>query len=166
MRRAVLFLAALGLTLSTTVAADAIPVLPPLRTSPNVQLLANIPGSYAGLVFQGDYAYATGWPTGLTVFDISEPELPVPVGALPLPHFENEDVDLCGDTLLITHDQAEGVGAALPGTCPSRWTLLEFASGGSAGSAPLAVEATFRTVTTAASPASAVSVFICTPSKS
>ena len=114
MRRAVLLVAALALAGSVTATAEAIPVLPPLRTSPNVELVTNIPGSYAGLVFQGDYAYATGWPTGLTVFDISVPEQPVPVGALPLPHFENEDVDLCGDTLLITHDRAEeDLGAML-----------------------------------------------------
>jgi hypothetical protein len=29
------------------------------------------------------------------------------VGALPLPHFENEDVDLCGDTLIVVNDRAE-----------------------------------------------------------
>ena len=34
----------------------------------------------------------------------------MPVGALPLPHFENEDVDLGGDILLISNDPSEGVG--------------------------------------------------------
>ena len=116
MRRRVLVLSAAVLTVSASVAptADAVPVLPPLATSPNVELVANLPGSYAGLVFQGDYAYATGWASGLTVFDISTPEQPVPVGALPLPHFENEDVDLCGTTLIITNDRAEeDLGAVL-----------------------------------------------------
>ena len=47
---------------------------------------------------------------GLTVYDVTKPELPVPVGALPLPHFENEDVDLGGDILLISNDPSEGVG--------------------------------------------------------
>jgi hypothetical protein len=77
------------------------------RTSPNVTVLGNIPGSYAGIVFSGHYAFATGWATGLSVFDIANPAAPMPVGALPLPHFENEDVDLCGTTLLIANDRAE-----------------------------------------------------------
>jgi hypothetical protein len=102
-----LLFAAIVLSTSVTTAADALPVAPPLRASSNVQLLGNIPGSYAGLVFQGDHAFATGWGTGLTVFDISVPASPVPVGALPLPHFENEDVDLCGDTLLIANERVE-----------------------------------------------------------
>jgi hypothetical protein len=85
--------------------AHAAPGLPPLRTSPNVQLVTNIPGSYAGIVFKDHYAFATGWATGLTVFDISTPESPLPVGALALPHFENEDVDLCGNTLLVSNDR-------------------------------------------------------------
>ena len=84
------------------------------RTSPNVTVLGNIPGSYAGMVFSGHFAYATGWATGLSVFDISDPVAPVQVGALALPHFENEDVDLCGTTLLIANDRAvEDVGGVL-----------------------------------------------------
>ena len=113
-RRWICSLALVLVAAATTSAARALPVLPPLSTSPNVHLVTNIPGSYAGLVFAGDHAFATGWATGLTVFDISVPEAPTPVGALPLPHFENEDVDLCGTTLLITHDRAEeDLGAAL-----------------------------------------------------
>ena len=88
--------------------------MPPLRTSPNVALVGNVPGSFAGLVFHGKHAYATGFATGLTVFDISAPASPKPVGALPLPHFENEDVDVCGTTLLIANDRAdEDLGGAL-----------------------------------------------------
>jgi hypothetical protein len=89
-------------------AAKALPTTP-LRTSENVQLVANIPGSYAGMVFDasGTHAYATGWATGLTIFDLSDPANPTPTGVLPLPHFENEDVDLCGDTLLISNDREE-----------------------------------------------------------
>jgi hypothetical protein len=34
--------------------------------------------------------------------------------ALPLPHFENEDIDLCGDTLLVVNDRAEfDIGSVL-----------------------------------------------------
>lgn len=89
-------------------------LVPPLRQSDNVELLANVPGSAAGMVFKGDHAFVTGWATGLTVLDISEPASPAPVAVLPIAHFENEDVDLCGDTLLITHDRAdEDLGAIL-----------------------------------------------------
>jgi hypothetical protein len=91
-----------------------LPSAPPLRQSDNVELLGNIPGSAAGMVFKDDHAFVTGFATGLTVYDISTPESPTPVGALPLPHFENEDVDLCGDTLLIANDRAdEDLGAVL-----------------------------------------------------
>ena len=114
MRRGLLLATLVVAATAVTVDATAIPVIPPLRASSNVQLLMNIPGSYAGIVFKGDHAFATGWPTGLTVFDISTPEQPVPVGALPLPHFENEDVDLCGDTLLVANDRAtDDYGGAL-----------------------------------------------------
>jgi hypothetical protein len=70
-----------------------------------MELVTNVPGSWDGLVFSGTHAYATGWALGLTVFDISVPESPTPVGTLPLPHFENEDVEVCGDTLLIANDR-------------------------------------------------------------
>ena len=56
--------------------------------------------------FKGNYAYVSGWG-GITVLDISQADTPRVVGALPLPHFENEDVDLCGDILLVVNDRAE-----------------------------------------------------------
>jgi hypothetical protein len=46
----------------------------------------------------------------VTVYDVSDPALPKPWAALPLPHFENEDVDLGGDVLLVSNDPSEGVG--------------------------------------------------------
>ena len=113
MRRVLVSLAVLVGGLVVVPDATGTPA-PPLGTSPNVSLVGNVPGSYAGLVFQGDHAYATGWGTGVTVFDISDPESPTPAGELPLPHFENEDVDLCGDTLLLTHDRGtRDLGAVL-----------------------------------------------------
>jgi hypothetical protein len=114
MRRAVLALALVAATVIAVPSARAVPLVPPLRTSPNVELVTNVPGSYAGIVFKDHYAFATGWATGLTVFDISVPEAPTPVGVLPLPHFENEDVDLCGNTLLISNDrEKDDYGAVL-----------------------------------------------------
>jgi len=77
---------------------------PPLATSSNVQLLEHIPGSAAGINFKDHYAYVSGW-AGITVLDIANAASPRLVGALPLPHFENEDVDLCGDTLLVVNDR-------------------------------------------------------------
>ena len=86
---------------------------PPLAVSPNVELLGNIPGSAAGMDFTGHYAYVTGWD-GLTVLDIAAPASPTVAGFLPLPHFENEDVDLCGDTLIIVNDrEARDIGAVM-----------------------------------------------------
>jgi hypothetical protein len=86
---------------------------PPLASSSNVQLLDHIPGSAAGMNFKGHYAYVTGW-AGVTVLDISNPASPTLAGALPLPHFENEDVDLCGNTLLVVNDrEAEDIGSVM-----------------------------------------------------
>jgi hypothetical protein len=86
---------------------------PPLATSSNVHLLAHIPGSAAGMNFKGHYAYVTGW-AGVTVLDIADAASPQVAGVLPLPHFENEDVDLCGDTLLVVNDrEAKDLGSIM-----------------------------------------------------
>src|SRR6185295_14295742 len=54
-----------------------------------------------------------GW-TGIVVLDIAQADSPQPVGALPLPHFENEDVDLCGNLLLVANDrEAKDLGSVL-----------------------------------------------------
>ncbi|MEY2403041.1 MAG: hypothetical protein QOD38_592 [Acidimicrobiaceae bacterium] len=114
MRRALIASCVLVASVIFVGPAQGTPGVPPLRTSPNVQLVGNVPGSYAGINFKGHYAYATSWTAGLTVFDISKPASPTPVGALALPHFENEDVDLCGDTLLISNDrEAKDLGGIL-----------------------------------------------------
>ena len=94
-------------------AGQSLPADPPLSASSNVQLLGNIPGTAAGMDFKGDYAYVSGWG-GITVLDISQPAEPRVAGALPLPHFENEDVDLCGNTLIVVNDRAEqDIGAVM-----------------------------------------------------
>ena len=78
--------------------------------SGNVTPLATLPvGHPIGARFRDHYMYVTG-TDGLQIYDVSEPELPILTGELPLPHFENEDVDLGGDTLLISNDPSEGVG--------------------------------------------------------
>jgi hypothetical protein len=92
---------------------DMLPADPPLATSSNVHLLGHIPGTAAGMNFRGHYAYVTGW-TGVTVLDIATPSQPRVVGEMPLPHFENEDVDLCGDTLLVVNDrEAKDLGSVM-----------------------------------------------------
>jgi hypothetical protein len=77
---------------------------PPLAASSNVHHLANIPGSAGGMNFKDHYAFVSGWG-GITVLDIAKADSPKLVGALPLPHLENEDVDLCGNTLLVVNDR-------------------------------------------------------------
>ena len=127
MRRVLVSLAVLVGGLVVVPDATGTPA-PPLGTSPNVSLLGNVPGSYAGLVFQGDHAYASGWGQGVVVLDVSDPESPSPVGALPLPHFENEDIEVCGDTLLVANDRGTrdlgGVLHVVDVADPSAPTLL------------------------------------------
>ena len=78
--------------------------------SPNVEVVGNLPNPGAtGARFRGDYMYVSTF-SGLTIYDISEPAAPTEVGRLPLPHFENEDVDLGRDILLISNDAAESTG--------------------------------------------------------
>jgi len=81
----------------------------PLASS-NVEPLATLPVPHPiGARFRDGFMYVTT-TEGLTVYDVTKPELPVPVGALALPHFENEDVDLGGNILLSSNDPSEGVG--------------------------------------------------------
>jgi hypothetical protein len=94
-------------------AAQTAPVEPPLAASSNVHTVGHIPGSAAGMVFRDHYAYVSGW-TGVTVLDIAKADDPQIVGVLPLPHFENEDVDACGDTLIVVNDrEASDIGSVL-----------------------------------------------------
>src|SRR4051794_41616521 len=89
------------------------PADPPLATSSNVHLLGHIPGSAAGMNFKGHYAYVTGW-SGITVLDIARPASPEVVNVVGLPHFENEDVDLCGNTLIVVNDrEAKDLGSLM-----------------------------------------------------
>jgi hypothetical protein len=107
MKKTVTALAGLAAALFLIPAAGgALPAEPPLANSGNVDVVGHIPGSAAGMNFSGNYAYVSGWG-GITVLDIAKAADPQVVGALPLPHFENEDVDLCGDTLIVVNDRAE-----------------------------------------------------------
>ncbi len=91
--------AALGLpALSGGTPVTAAPVAPGF-TSPNVEWLATIADTGAiGAKFVTDkrgkatYMYLTS-VKGLSIYDVKNPEVPVPLGRLALPHFENEDID-------------------------------------------------------------------------
>ncbi len=78
----------------------------PLR-SDNVTLLTKLPDSAGaiGARFSADGAtmYVTS-ATGLQIYDVSQPAAPRKLSQLPLPHFENEDVDVGRDTVVITND--------------------------------------------------------------
>jgi hypothetical protein len=79
--------------------------------SDNVQLVTKLPDTAgaASARFVGKNMYVSTWK-GLSVFDISKPDDPQRVGFLPLPHFENEDVDAAGDIVIISNDPSEGIG--------------------------------------------------------
>jgi hypothetical protein len=102
-RIAVLAVAAAFVAPAPPSSGQVLPALPPLAASDNLEVIGNIPGSFFGMNFKGNYAFATG-SSGLTVFDISDPAAPSIAGELPLAHFENEDVDVCGDLLTIAND--------------------------------------------------------------
>jgi hypothetical protein len=87
-------------------AAAQVPAEPALAKSSNVHVGEHVPGSFAGMNFKDHYAFLSGWG-GITVLDIAQAESPRVVGDLPLPHFENEDVDLCGNILMVVNDRAE-----------------------------------------------------------
>ncbi len=99
-------LAALAALLAAVPAAAQLPAEPPLATSSNVHVVGHVPGSAAGMTFKDHYAFVSGWG-GVTVLDIAKADTPVPAGFLALPHFENEDVDLCGNKLIVVNDRAE-----------------------------------------------------------
>src|SRR3954447_15160689 len=79
--------------------------------SDNVQLVTKLPDTAgaASARFVGKHMYVSTWK-GLSVFDISKADDPQRVGFLPLPHFENEDVDAAGDIVIISNDPSEGIG--------------------------------------------------------
>ena len=72
--------------------------------------------------------------TGLQTYNISDPRAPERLGTLPLPHFENEDVSMGGDILLISNDASESTGVLyiIDISVPESPQLLEpFPMGGS-----------------------------------
>lgn len=71
-------------------------ISPPVVTSDNVELVGTFPDELLiGTAFSSDtpYLYASTF-TGITVYDVSNPEQPLPVGRLPMSVIQNEDVSL------------------------------------------------------------------------
>jgi hypothetical protein len=96
-------LAVAALTAPLGSASAVPPIAGGALASSNIDLVANIPFAGAiGAKLVGDHMYVTGG-AGLTIYDVSK-GLPIPTGALALPHFENEQVDGNGDVLVISAD--------------------------------------------------------------
>lgn len=75
--------------------------------SPGVEFIANIPDVAAvGAHIRGNLMYVTTGQ-GLRIYDISG-GIPLPFGALEIPHLQNEDVDTNGSVLLIAADHFIG----------------------------------------------------------
>src|SRR3954454_11771039 len=84
----------------------------PLK-SDNVSLVTKLPeavgAASARFSADGKTMYVSTWK-GLLTYDISDPANPQRLGFLPLPHFENEDVDAGDGVVVISNDPSEGVG--------------------------------------------------------
>lgn len=88
-------------------------------SSANVAFEASIPDpAIVGARRVGKYLYTTG-ASGLRIYDVSA-GLPTPVGALALPHYENENVDTNGKLLIIAADHFVAGGSETPGCCTIR----------------------------------------------
>ena len=84
--------------------APATPV-PPGFASPNVEWLANVPlhADSAGGRLLGKNLYVLD-SRGFTIYDLSNPELPVPVGVTPnpeVPYYPQEDMDTDGRVAIV-----------------------------------------------------------------
>lgn len=97
-------------SLSTTGLATAQSV-PETLASENMELVTVLPGTTGaiGANFKDNVMYLTT-TAGLQTYDITNPSAPVFLAIEPLPHFENEDVSLGGNILLISNDASESSG--------------------------------------------------------
>ena len=81
--------------------------------SDNVSLVTKLPeavgAASARFSPDGKTMYVSTWK-GLLTYDVSKPADPQRLGFLPLPHFENEDVDAGDGVVIITNDPSEGKG--------------------------------------------------------
>lgn len=110
--------------LSLMVPASGNAVDPAAGASENVEHVLNVPvGTMVGGVFAGDHYYASvarggsflpgGVSTGgIYAFDVTDPRRPVPTGFLPLPHWQNEDIEVSTkrNLMLVVNDRRKSVG--------------------------------------------------------
>jgi hypothetical protein len=101
LRTAVLALAAVAAAPATAAQADG-----PLN-SDNVTQVGKLPDAVGAIGARfspdGHTMYVTS-ATGLGIYDVTDAQAPQLLSRLPLPHFENEDVDVGRDTVVITND--------------------------------------------------------------
>jgi hypothetical protein len=75
--------------------------------SDNVRLETKLPEAVSAIGARfspdGKLMYVTG-AKGLSIYDVSQAAAPRLLSVLPLPHFENEDVDVGRDTVVISND--------------------------------------------------------------
>lgn len=105
-------IAALALALACLLWAAAPASAAPTHSA-NVSLVGVLPeavgAASAHFSPDGHLMYVSTWK-GLHVYDVTDPRNPQRVGFLPLPHFENEDVDAGPGVVVITNDPQDGVG--------------------------------------------------------
>ena len=116
MRRVLLALCAIALLATPAYAAKPPPKEKPPKGKNRavaVEHLATLPAAAA--VSANFKKYADGKTymfvsalSGLYVYDVTNGASPQPVSALPMPHFQNEDVSIGGDRLLIATDGQTG----------------------------------------------------------
>jgi hypothetical protein len=104
---------AAGLGALALVAPSSSAVSPGVFMSPNVTWVATIPldaPAISGRVLTvgGQRRFYAVGSKGLTIYDITDPAAPVPLGALANPHFENESAAISDDggTVFLTSDPA------------------------------------------------------------
>ena len=106
MKRALAGLLAVLLVAAAPAAAQE----PPAKKSETVSFLTTLvePGTISAR-FRDNLMYVSA-ESGLAIYDVGDPAAPREIGRLPLPNFENEDIDLGGDIALISNDPSEGLG--------------------------------------------------------
>jgi hypothetical protein len=113
MYRSRVFVLSLALLASGGLAHADDPALPPEAglavASPDVEFVMNMPDVAAiGATILGDTMYVTT-VAGVRLYDIGLTGLPILVGELNLPHWENEDVDTNGKYLFVAADHFLGI---------------------------------------------------------
>ena len=132
MRKILAATAALALSLAAAPPSSGDPGPGYLDATANVEYVATIPldADTAGARLLGNLFYVLT-AKGLTIYDVSEPTLPVPMGFTPLPHTPNqerEDVDTNGK-ILIAGQSYTGVLYVVDVSLPHVPRLLSTLSG-------------------------------------